>query len=276
MFFPLTLWEETEKYKSLSRISGAKRKKLLREWREKFDFVPYVGPVEPRMSLECKPIVWVNSTGPYPYPPRQKWTVNEALKYAMKYGATGWYTLDDIELLLAGEGPMLKIAMQGFGYRPHKGNTAQWAKIRPNESVRTAVQEDDQWPPVTGKANITRLKKRFLIGEEIGTDLWKIQANKQGMIYFCLEPRTALQHENLGYFPFMGSVRAHVDSLQEGYRVVARNIMLEGVKGVHVRALRPDLSFFDCVWPHLTTWESLTKLAESLRSGVANLPRRAA
>jgi len=285
--FPLIIWEQTEEFKKLLDEAEQKRKELVRKWKEKYGGDAYVGPVELNMSEDGEPIFWINNFGSFHtgrfYGKKRKWSAEEALQNALKYGDTSWCTLTELKLLIVGKGPLLKRAMRDCGFRPSKRNPNRWVRITPSEEKKEREEyqknwekeykeeELRRWPPVFGK-ELEKLNQLWVLPNEWAglNRTYRIQVNKKGLIYVYLEvnPFSATRTEDLDWFGRMLRNRGHIAKQQNGFYIEARNITLGKEKGVYIKAMMPDNSFIECVWPHQIPQPKIYDLAEDLVSRV--------
>jgi len=281
--FALIVWEQTEEFKKFLDEAEQKRKKLVRVWEEKYGGDSYVGPVEPNMSEEGEPVFWINDLGSFHtgrfYEKKRKWSAQEALRNSLKYGNCGWWTLSDLEQLIEGRGPLLESAMRDCGFRPHKRNPNRWVRIdegqekkewgKNKEELKKKYKEEEEkgWSTVFGE-ELERLNQMWVLANEWAglNKTYSIEVNKKGLIYVCLEvsPFSARRTEDLGWFGEMLRNRGHIARQQNGFYIEAKNIKLGQEKGIYIKAIRPDNSYIECVWPHHTPQPKIYDLADDL------------
>lgn len=285
--FALVVLEQTEEFKKFLDEAEQKRKELVRSWKEKYGGDSYVGSVEPNMSEDGEPIFWINDFGGFHtgrfYGQKRRWPAEEAFRNALKYGDGGWCTLTELELLIAGKGPLLERAMRDCGFRLHKRNPNQWVRITSREEKREIKEYQKNWEkrhkeeelkrwPAVSEEELERLSQLWVLPNEwVGLNrTYSIQVNKKGLIYVRLEvnPFSATRAEQLGWFGEMLRNRGHIARQQNGFYIEARNITLGKEKGVYIKAIRPDNSFIECVWPHQIPQPKIYDLADDLISRV--------
>lgn len=285
--FALIVWEQTEEFKKFLDEAEQKRRELVRAWKEKYGGDSYVGSVEPNMSEDGEPIFWINEFGGFHtgrfYGQKRRWLAEEALRNALKYGDGGWCTLTELEQLIGGKGHLLERAMRDCGFRLHKRNPNLWVRIDESQEKKEREQnqeerkrrykeeEEKRWPTVSGE-ELDRLNQlRVLPNESAGLNrTYSIQVSKKGLIYVHLEvnPFSATRTEQLGWFGEMFRNRGHIARQQNGFYIDAKNIKLRQEKGIYIKAIRPDSSCAECVWPHQTPQPKIYDLADDLASRV--------
>lgn len=284
--FALVVWEQTEEFKQFFEEAERKRIELVKAWRERYGASPfYIGSVEPNMSKDGEPVFWINDGGPFHtgrfYGKKRKWSWEEALRNALQYGDGNWCTLIELEQLIEGSGPLLERAMRQCGFRPHKRNPNQWARISNGQrgfearekdqkewQRKSKEAEEQKWPAVFGE-ELERLNRLWVLPNEwYGLNhTFSLEVNTKGMIYVCLEvnPFSATRSEQLGWLGAMLRERGHIIRRQNGFDLDARNIMLGGEKGIHIKATnRHDNSSAECVWPHQVHQPKIYDLADDL------------
>lgn len=258
--FPLIIWEGTEDYKEHYRTAQARLAKLGRPHQEiKFD--------------EDGPVIWINGSSSARY----RWTVESALDESKKRGATGWWTVDEMEQFAQGEGLMVEEAMWDKGFRRHKSNPLAWA-IRDKKGglsprVRAYNNRIEQSFPQVPEDEIEQLRSQVVLPNEpclLGRTFY-LQVGINGMIFVTLDINPFVSRtEDLHLLVEQEAQRAHICRAQDCFGIRARNINLlghettrfghmiqvEGVVGGQTQALR--------VWPSRTTVQGLYTLAGDL------------
>lgn len=288
--FALIVWEQTEEFRQILEKAEQKRIDLVRIWREKHGANPfYVGSIEPNMSEDGEPVFWINDGGPFHtcrfYGQKNKWSAEMAFRNALRYGNSGWCSLADLEQLIEGNGPLLERAMQKRGFRPHKRNSGKWTRI-PNGRRGREERENDQkewqrrskegekkkWPDVFME-ELERLNHLWVLPNEWhgSNQTYAIEVNRKGIIYYCLEvnPFSATRTEQLSWFGERLRNRGHIIRRQNEFDINAKNIRINGKKGIHIKATnRHDNSSVECVWPHHIHQSKIYDLADDLVSRV--------
>lgn len=288
--FTLVVWEQTEEFKKFFEEAEQKRIELVKAWRERYGASPfYVGSVEPNMSKDCEPVFWINDGGPFHtgrfYGQKSKWSAEMALRNALRYGDDCWRTLTELEQLVDGNGPLLESAMRECGFRPHKRNPNQWARISNGQrgfeerekdqkewQRKSKEAEEQKWPAVFGE-EMERLNRLWILPNEWHglNNTFGLEVNAKGMIYVRLEvnPFSATRTEQLGWFGAMIRNRGHIIRRQNGFDLDARNIRMGEDKGIHIKATnRHDNSSAECIWPHQIPQSKIYDLADDLISRI--------
>ena len=280
--FALIVWEQTEEFKREIQEAEKRfvniRKKLFARGFE----CTYLGSL--RMNKDCEPEIWLNDNRNI-Y--KDNWTLEEAIAEALEHGDTGWWTLDELEQFVEGKGPIFEEAMWNLGFRRHKKNPNKWARRNPRDRYNPNEYGDPhsrRWEQKhkieylePTKGELERLNQLLVLPNEdagLNKTYW-IQVNKRGLIYVELQvnPFSAKRTEDLGWFDEMLRNRGHIAKQQNGFYIEARNITLGKEKGVYIKAIRPDNSFIECVWPHQIPQPKIYDLADDLVSRVRALAR---
>lgn len=280
--FPLIVWEHTEE----SKREYEEAKKRFDDLRKKlYDSGFRCGALcTLRFDFDGYPEVWLNewrnyytgySSMDYRMPPNPE----EAIKAAKMTGDTGWWNFEAFEQLLEGKGPMFERAMFEMGYRRHKNNPQKWVKFS-SKAERDEIYEkkrqewqktrEDIWVPINDGAY-----EWVLPNEWAGLDkTYSLEVRKRGLIFVRLEfnPFYGGPTEGLGHYygPRMSN-RGHIARRQEGFYIDARNVRLGKEKGIHIKAVRPDETYAECIWPSQTPQQKIYDLADDLVSRVNSI-----
>lgn len=276
--FPLIILEQTEQYRAELKIKEAEKDTLERIWKEKYGGDCYVGNIITGEDGEF--IFFINEfgsshTGRY-YGEKRNWPLEEAIQNALKYGAGGWATVEELELLIKGKGPLLIRAMRECGFQLSKNDSSQWVRINESQqqqlnsetiNEKLAQEELEKWP-VVPSIDIERLKSLWvMLNESAGLNrTYTIQANREGFIYISLQvnPFSGFSAEQLSWFGEMSRKKGHIAKHQNGFNIMAKNLTIEGEKGVYIQVTRCSCLYIECIWPHLVPEEKLYSLAKSL------------
>jgi hypothetical protein len=280
----LIVWEQTEAYVNFLREAEEKRQELIRRWRGKYGATSSVGRLEPKMGEDCEAVIWIHDVGSHRfYNTMKRWSAGEALENALRYATYGYSTLSDLEQLIEGRGPLLEKSMEACGFRPHRRYPGKWAR-------QTSADKDASFKEWQKKQREAEKKRWAVVSQaeqERLSQLWvalnvpvqlnqtyAITVNKQGLIYIRLEvnPFSASEIQQLSWFGAMLENRGHIAKEQDGFLIEARNIKLGKEKGIHIKAVRPDGSFVECVWPHFVGQDSLQTLTADLAMRMNGAP----
>lgn len=273
--FPLIVWEHTENFKKLYNEAEQRRGELVKEWRDKYNCDSYVSEIETNRDINGEFVFWINKGGFHTgrhYSKQRKWSAQDALENSLKYGETGWCTLSMLEDLLKGKGTLLKMAMKDCGFRPHKKILNKWVRIQPKEEYRTNKWEEEKWPSPSNE-ELQRLNELLVVPNEWAGhgNTYGLSVNKKGMIYVQLivNPFAATRTEDFAWFAKQLSNRGHIAKNQNGFYIDAKNMKLGDQNGVYVRAVKPDESYIECVWPTQIPTQKIYDLANDLTSRVS-------
>lgn len=265
MNFPLVLWENTEEYKK-EKENASQR---LEELKNKIHAGPYVGSL--RFDENCVPEIWMNDL-------RlgcARGCANSSLaqEYALRYGNSGWWSLDELEQFTKGKGPIFEDAMWELGYRRHKSDPTKWAKKSskderdipiPQKQIRTVLNDE-----------YNRLNKLWSFKNESAGmgETYCLDAGKSGLIYIELwvNPFAGNTAETIGILGEQMRQRAHIAKKQEGFEICAENVKLGKEKGIYINAVNESGSKKEVIWPTRIPNTKLVKLAADLVSRVNNV-----
>jgi hypothetical protein len=279
--FPLVIWQKTDEFKQ-EYEQASKRFKAISEKLYRSGFkATYLGDLQ--FNTDGNPIVWLNpcrrsatgySSRNYLMPP----TAEEAIRTAKITGDVGWWTLEDLEQLLEGRGPIFDMAMFDMGYRRNKTNATLWAKFGSTKEYEQAGKERTQafvkaeeslWIPMQG-ADFERLNKLWLMPNKWnGLDrTYSLKVGKRGFIHIQLDynPFAGSSAETLHVLGERHAQRGHIAKQQERFQIEAQNIKLGKEKGIHVKATKADQSCVEYVLPMHLPDEKLYDLVDELVS----------
>ncbi len=205
----------------------------------------------------------------------------EAVQYALRHGAGCRYGLDELNQFTRGGGLIFEQAMFELGYRRHKKDKNRWVRFK-SESERQEARKTvlEEWQrardALTTLVQGEELEK--LSGLMVSPNgrfeydkTYSLRAGERGMIFVSLNfnPMYSGPAEGLDsyYGPRVGN-KAHIYGQQHGFRIDARNVRLGKQNSIHIKAVRQDLTYAECVWPTLVRSEKLFDLADDLVSRI--------
>ena len=261
--FSLGIWEGTEDFKREYERAKAKFDDIGNKLHKRGFRCGYLGGL--RMNGDGEPEVWLNdSTSLRARRQCKGW--EDAKRIALEHGRSGYWNLKELEQFAIEGGPILADAMWNLGYRRAKKDRAKWARIAKGDRAPQRVQE--QIEEIEGE-ELERLNRLWVLpNQSAGLDrTYEIGAGARGLIFI-----------NLLYNPFYGgpaegldsyygprmSNRGHVAKQQNGFQIEAKDVRLGEQQGVYIKAIRPDASYAECVWPIQTPTERIYDLADDL------------
>lgn len=264
--FPLLTWNQTKEFKQEYQQSAQRFEDLNNKLRSRNFVCTYLGSL--RMNSDGYPEVWLNSN--MPYAAHRCKNPENAKQYALRHGDVGWWSLDKLEQFVESQGPIFESAMWGLGYRRNKRDQTKWSRKR----------KEDQWPlpqekksieEITGE-ELTRLTPLWVLPNEgsVMGKTYDLKVGKRGMIYIALfaNPFAGHTFETMGEITMQLMDRGHLAKQQKGFDLKAKNIKLGEQEGIYIKALKPDQSYAECVWPIKLPKEKLYNLAADLVSRV--------
>lgn len=277
--FPLVIWQKTDEFKKEYEQAKDRFSTVAKRLGDSGFRATYLGDLQ--FSDDGYPIVWLNSsrtstTGyssrDYRMPP----TAEEAIRAAKLAGDTGWWTIDALEQLLDGKGPVFERAMFDMGYRRSKTNSNVWAKFSSTKEYKETraakIQEvneaeDALWTPMENE-EFKRLNRLWALPNEwVGLNkTYGFKVGQRGFIHVHLQynPFMASSAEQL---PILGEYqrqRGHFAKQQDGFQIEAHNVRLGKERGIQIKANKPDQTYVECVWPTQLPLEKLRDLASDL------------
>jgi hypothetical protein len=276
--FSLIVWEQTEECKKEFEEAKKRLEHLSKEWKEKYVGDSYIGRVQ--FDASGYPEFWINDFGSFHtgrfYGQKKNWSPQEALQSALRWGDDGWWHLDDLEKLINGEGPLLEEAMFDCGFRRHKKDPNQWARVKKNDEDPYKKRWEERFGKEykeISKEELERLTQlRVLPNESAGLDrTYSLMVGKRGMIYASLmvNPFGATRTEDLPRFAELLSNRGHIAKNQNGFQIDASNVKLQEQEGIYIKAIKPSQSYIECVWPTTIPQPKIYDLADDLASRVS-------
>ena len=204
----------------------------------------------------------------------KEWSWKEALEHALKHGRSGYWTHDNLEQLIEGRGPILELAMWDGGFRPHKRISGRWVIRTPKYEEDLRKERGKEESSIESEELTKLLDTPWAFPNKLGgiDHTYKIQVDNMGQIYIYLfsDPPFAysIRGQQLDKFAEVLSNRGHINKKQNGFYIHAKNVKLGEEKGVHIKAVKPDETYTECIWPHLTPNENIYNLADDLVSRV--------
>lgn len=265
--FPLVIWENTEDFnreyeQAKSRFSGIRDRLYAKGFK-----CTYLGDL--RMDGDGVPEVWLNDNRPL-LADRYCNNPDDAKKYALIHGDCGWWSLDELEQFANEGGPIFERAMWDLGYRRAKKDPTKWAR-KIKEEKFSSPNAQSQIEKIVGEES-SRLSQLQVFQNEWGGmgETYNIRVGKNGLIYVALyaNPFVGTTAETLWQLSEQVRNRGHIAKQQGGFYIDARNVLLEEKKGVHIKAVKPDANYTECVWPVQIPTRKIYDLAEDLVSRV--------
>ncbi len=262
--FPLVVWEGTEEFKQEYEQARQRFRDISENLYGRGFKCTALGNL--RMDSEGYPEVWLNDNKPC----YGSCKTEDAIKSALMYGDTGWWTLDELEQFAEGTGPIFERAMWDLGYKRNKRDPTKWAQKRKDDG-RPQFNRQKQIEEIAGE-ELERLNQLWAFPNEsagVGKT-YNIQVGKRGMIYVALKvnPFAGTTTETLWMLGDQIRNRGHIAKQQEGFYIDAKNVRLSEQEGIYIKAVKPDASYAECIWPVQTPTEKIYDLAEDLVSRV--------
>ena len=278
--FPLTLWEQTDEYKTELATAQERFKQLATQLRNKNKQSP---SLDVTFADNCIPAVWINGHQPL----SNRWNADEAFNSAKRHGTFGYFRVDDLEDFLEDEGFVVEEAMDSLGFRRHRKDPSRWAKKQKQDKIETPYHR--KWGILFGKEyetpdreERTRLTELLTV-KNVNTQLGKtfsISVGRSGLIFVALDANPFAGHsaQTLGELSAQLAQKAHISKNQEGFDIQARNIKLChrpetgcNYNAVHIVATRSDKTIGEVVWPAIVSLETLLNITTSFRDKLTSV-----
>jgi hypothetical protein len=276
--FSLIFWQETEQYKKEYGEAKEGLSELRREWRDKYGGDSYTGSL--RFDSNGIPEFWINDFGGFHtgrfYGQRRNWSAKEALANSLKYGDSGWWYLYDLKDLIEGKGQLLEEAMFDCGFRRNKRDPEKWARVGKDDEdpykTRWKMKFEKEHRELTGeelenlKDNIVSDNKSEGYGKTID-----MQVGDRGMIYAKLRvnPFGGTRAETMpAFLAKITYSNGLIAKQQNGFQIEAENVRIGEDEHIYVKAVRPDNTYEQAVWPKVTPTLGFYKVADDLVSRV--------
>ena len=263
--FPLIIWQETKEFQQ-EYEQVKKRFGTIAERLSSIGFkCTFLGNLS--MNIDGNPQVWLNDNKPcYRY-----YKIEDVIKTALRHGDSGWWTLDELEQFIDLKGPIFESAMWDLGYKKNKIDSIKWVQHRKNDQ-RPQFNRQNQIEEITRK-ELERLNELWVLknkdSESYGIDKY-LGVGARGLIYTSL--RNPLTVNCIEYSCPLKTIfsydEGHIAKQQAGFYIDAKNVLLSGQKGIHVKAVKPDKNYVECIWPVQIPKKELFYLAENLFSKV--------
>jgi len=266
--FPLIVWENTAEYKQEYEQAGQRFDDIEKRLRARGFRCTMIGDLT--INSDGVPEVWLNENRPL-MADRACRKPEDAIECSLAHGDTGWWSLDDLEQFVQGRGFLFKSAMWDLGYRRSKVKPTKWA--RKNKGDKEPQRDAQRQVEATTGRELERLSKLWVMpNENAGLDnTFALSVGKKELIYIRLEfnPFYGGPAEGLSsyYGPRMRA-RGHIAKQQDGFYIEPREVLLGEQRGIYVRAVKPDASRVECVWPVRVPKIKLHDLAADLVSRV--------
>ncbi len=268
----LIIWEDTEEFKQEFKQASEKLSELRRKLDQRKFQCTFLGYLSPNIDGYFD--VMLNDCMPY-CARSGKTTPDQALQYALIYGAGGRWTLEELDQFVAGEGLILEAAMCKLGYRKHKKDNTKWARKTGKDKQKRTLSlptREIAIESISGE-ELDRLNQLWALPNEYaGLDrTYKILGGTRGMIYVGLmgNPFVGSTAETLWQLSEQARDRGHFARQQPGFQIETKNVRLRDQEGVYIKAVKPDESYSECIWPTTTPREKLDYLVEELFSRIS-------
>ncbi len=267
--FPLVVWEATEEFRQEYEQARTRFQDINKRLRERGFECEYLGSL--RMDQNGNPEVWLNDNRPlmaYKFCRDSK----VAIRYALRHGDSGWWSLDELERFANREGRIIDHAMWDIGYRMSRSNPFKWARKGKNDEAPKMYNSQKNIADIITEEEKERLNKLWVLPNEragLG-QTYGLEVGKRDLIYVALwaNPFVGTRAETMWQLGAQENDRGHIARQQNGFQLNARNVKLNGQEGIHIRAVKPDESYAECIWPIQTPKEKLYHLASDLVSRV--------
>jgi len=268
--FPLAIWQNTEEYKKEYEMADGKFRDIYKKLHGRGFTCTYLGDL--RADSDGYLEVWLNPNMPWnAY--KQIENPEDAIPFAMKHGGCGWWRLNDLEEFANGRGPILERAMWDLGYRQNKIDSTKWAKKMKGDMLQYNSQK--KIDEITGE-ELERLNQLWAFkNENAGVDCtYNIQVGERGLIHVALNynPFNGSTTETLWVLGAQARNRGHIAKQQNGFYIEAKKVLLDKQEGIHIKSIKPDKSYSECIWPIQTPTQKLYALADDLVSRVKCIP----
>jgi len=269
----LTVWEHTPEFQkeldsAINKFSDISDRLYQRGFTS-----TYLGNL--RLDMNGNPEAWLNENRPYF---RSKLSVEDAKKFAVKYGDTGWWNLDELEEFIYGKGPMFENAMWDMGFRIHKTNPNKWTRRNSKDKYNSNEFGDSHkkmWHEKHDKIyldlsdeQLVFLNNLWVLPNEFAgvSKTYNIRVDKRGMIYVELQvnPFAGISAETLHVLSEQIINRGHIAKQQEGFHIDAWNVKFTDGDGVYIKAISSDKNYAECIWPSQIPIENIYGLADDL------------
>jgi len=270
--FPLIVWEHTKEAEKSLQEAVEYYKKIRDKLTARGFQCTFMGNL--RHDKNCEHEIWINSCMPLNVNRLVKKS-EDALQYSLKYGISGWYTLTELDAFLRGMGIIMSDAMWELGYRKSMAGKALWTRKTPKEKKQSNPMHTIRWNDRNkpeffrpDKEERARLENMF-IPENQNSGLNKtytLSVCKVGMIYSELNvnPFSASRTEDIGKLSDMLENRGHIAKKQEGFYLESRNVRLKGEEKIYIKAVKPDKTLTEIIWPTLMPAGKIYDLADEL------------
>lgn len=244
--FPLIVYEMTDEFQQSLTKEQERLKPLITAWRNKGGTCTSIAS-DWECSEEGVYKFWFNDGMRTP----RAATVDYAQQLALQYGDSGWWTVDEFEQFVQGEGPIFEGAMHELGFQKGKKPSYPWVR-RKEEDKSKEAPTPSQRREITDEDEVARLMNLLIMEpEDLGSDkTMGIEVAKSGMIFAALRvnPFGGTSTETMGRWAAGFKVRGHFAKQQEGYIITAEEVMILGKKFIYVTT-EGDCKTKECLWP---------------------------
>lgn len=275
--FPLKLWQNSDQYAREYEAANVNYTDTLSRLRENGFRCTYIGL--DRFDEDGYPEVWINDNMPLGAS-RWKLPVDRALNMALQHGDTGWWTLDILSSFSEGSGPIMESAMWSLGFRKSKVRQDTWARVKASEKAPNFRGVSQPKTDAVIGEDAERLRAlRVLENSPLKiSETYDLTVGARGMIHIRLNynPFEGHRAEAMGILFQHMRQRGHINPYQDGFCLVPRNVLVGGIKYIHIIAIQTNGRLVETVWPTRTTPEGLFQIARNLatqiRSKEAEIP----
>ena len=265
--FPLLFWQETDQFKSLYETEVGRLREATKKWAAAGGSWTYSGSI--RCTENGTFDFWLNSNASHRM--REPLKVETAILYSKKHGVTGWWTVQDLENLLLGEGDLFERAMWDNGFRRHKKKPEEWARRNKTDEWTNHRRVDHVYRPVALESDEgKRLESLITIPNaafKYSTTM-SFVVGTNGMIHgeLNMNPMGGTTTESMPAWMADYNVRGHINNEQRGFTIEARNIQLGDEKYIHV-ITTGGTGVSECLWPTIIQREHVKNIAHYLVTG---------
>ncbi len=277
--FPLKLWEQTEDY-ARKKKEAEERFKVLDDQAHTLhvgghgDEVTFTKNLVPAVWRNCSPRYWIH--------PR---SAARALEMAREYGATDFFSAEELEEYHKGEGVVIEMAMGSLGYRRSKRNSKKWALETKKDGADLTPLRKDHVQKLYGISSVTpssRERERLMDlrahpnDRMVLNETYSLSVGSDGiipgMVYLSKDVNPfASSNSEMYRLAIDSRQKAHINKEQDGFTIAARNLRLGRDSGdlrpdgVHIIAHQEGNLLMETVWPVVVNPNVLFDMAVDFR-----------
>lgn len=264
--FPLLFWQETDQFNELFIKEKDRLQTANKNWFAAGGDCTYSG------TLQCSENgtfeFWLNDNGRQRV--RESLNAEQAVLYAIKHGTTGWWPIGALEELILGKGDLFERAMWEGGFRRHKKKPSEWARRNKNDKWISKREETIYHSIANNSEEGKHLQNIITIPNatfHYGSTM-SFVVGTNGMIHGHLNvnPFGGTTCESMPAWMAGFNVRGHIYNKQDGFLIIARNIMIGEEKYIHITT-SGTAGVSECVWPTIIDRNHVKNIAEHLKTG---------